>query len=1243
MCRDTPSCTNESGLLEQGTATYTACHAITHPDIPFRIYESILLSSWVAVICGYYNESKIGLGNVRVKPSEAMDGFSTIGYTSLKPDRSMSIRHLRSNIVQLERSLPLVNLSDVKDECLVVTLPPVKENGAEKNLVSSVLQIAGIIKPRLMLAIQPSGENARVNLSSHSEKPSGFRLCGILDSLKKAVYTSMYNPSQILSNIDIVSNYDMRRLKRWVVKPTFEGATTIQHLINRHYHERPNAPAISTTSESISYEELGKLSAILAKSLRAKGVGSGSKVGFCMEKSSDAVVALIGILRAGAAYVPIDIHCPTDRMENIIDKASIKHMVVDGHMPRHDMGIEVTNAESLREGLPPSDWTTEHAGNPSDAAYIMFTSGSTGTPKGAVHMQQGVAGGLLEVAKAFGLGVETRFLQYAAFSFDASICEIFAPLVVGGTVCVPSQQERLEGLQSVMRQLKITDASLTPVIVRQLEPAKTPHLKHLYIGGEAPSAEIINLWSEQVRLSNIYGTTETGVWDTINLHLKNGDDPKNIGRGIGTTCWIVDPSNIEKPQPVGVEGELVIQSPYIGRGYLDNDEKNASSFTLAPAWAQNLSGCLDSRIYRTGDLAKYNSDGTILFRGRQSGFVKLRGLRIELGEIESCLNSLFPSGKSAVILAKMEEQGNDAELAAFVEAPMNSSILLADHIQEKLSKTLPRYMIPTIAIPIENMPLTESKKISRQELRRRLADMSASALLAFRPGGSSVRRSKQIDPARSFAIQIGHTIIDMVGCKEDTTLESLRGRDFPLSSVGLNSVHLAYLSGYIRRNWGFPVTVGDLQRPGMTVCDIEQLAVNGECRPPNPKSINTNILEKLREMKPVEELHPEPPKLTVLCTSITGFLGSQILRSLLECSNVGQIISIVRADSERKALERVKEQAVIGKWWREEFNSRIAIWIGDLGQPNLGLEPKFWRMFRGDSGHTSIDAVIHNGARVNWLETFDTLKPTNVNSTVEILRAVSNMPNPCSLTYISGGYLPSPAEAKEEIAHKLSHASGYDQTKFLSRLILEDYNAHLNKIGNATMHRARIIQPGFIVGTTKEGIAQTEDFLWRLAYTILEIGTVSEKLREAYIPVAGVDQISSLVVQSILSGAMDEITDCRDGIHFFHFCDILSAKTGKKILMEDHDKWLESVKSNIENATLDHPFLPVLDWFEENYWQFSPEACSPAELLFDTRDVYAAIEKSVEYLVNIGYLPAATTHSEYRAPNSVPVFRRSSR
>lgn len=367
-----------------------------------------------------------------------------------------------------------------------------------------------------------------------------------------------------------------------------------------------------------------------------------------------------------------------------------------------------------------------------------------------------------------------------------------------------------------------------------------------------------------------------------------------------------------------------------------------------------------------------------------------------------------------------------------------------------------------------------------------------------------------------------------------------------------------------------------------------------------------------------------------------------MFRVLLEDPDVGRIIGLVRASSEAEARDKIRSCAKLGKWWQDEYDPRVEVWLGDLSQPRLGLGNQHWLDL---TGRMRIDGIIHNGARVNWLDNFAMLKATNVDSTQNVLTAISTMPIPCPLTYVGGGYLPSPADTQEQIADKLANACGYDQTKFLSRMIVEKYNRQLDQHHNPNFPRARIIQPGFIAGTRWEGVAHPDDFLWRFSYSILSLGSVSEDLRKTHLPVAGVEQIAALVASSILRTQGKETVDCHDGISVAALCEILSACTGLTIKTICQEDWLTALRIEVENAGLDHPFLPVLDWFEANIWQFieAPPTKSAGTPFLDRRDTIAALEKSTEYLVSLGLLPMGRDGcSRSKDTNhTVPCFKRS--
>jgi amino acid adenylation domain-containing protein/thioester reductase-like protein len=1104
-----------------------------------------------------------------------------------------------------------------------------------------------------LLAVKwTESDSVILNLYSHHERPCQFELSSLLDSLRKILDSIIYHPFKLIKDVEVISIYDRLRLHGWMEVDPPKPATTVHGLVNRHYRERPAHIAISSTSEDVTYEELGKRSAAMAQKLLDYGIEAGDIVGFCVEKSALSLIVLLAILRAGAGYVPIATSNPVDRLEYITRKAGIKVMVTESavlkRLKDHDSFHEVrmiTPSSLEKVDVIPNECAPELHVDASQVVYIMFTSGSTGQPKGVVHQHGAVSGGLEAINQKFGLDSSTRFLQFASFSFDASICELFAPWVAGGTVCIPTEEERIGDLEGVMHKLNVTDASLTPAIAASLRPKALPSLRHLYIGGEAPTAAILSTWADIVRLSNIYGLTEGGVWDTVELNLGSNDNPKAIGRGIGAKCWIVDPDNIHKLQPVGVEGEVLLQSPYLAHRFLDDTVRNDTAFFSLPESLSTLTGSFPARCYRTGDLARWQPDGKLIFTGRRTGFVKLRGLRVELGEVENAIRDCLPRGKqAAVILAGNEEGKNGPELVAFVEQKDGRSPFLADQMSADLQKILPSYMVPSAFVPVPSMPLTDSKKIHRQRLIADWASMTPSETMALRPGGSLCHTWTRIDPANSRAIELSNIIADLVETKQPLAGESLRGWDFPVTSVGLDSIQTAFLSGEIRRRLGIATQIQELQQPGITVCQMDQRLserASGGLGGWPDTSTPRDLLGELKLISVDVPFHAQKTK-TIFATSITGFLGSQVLRVLLEDPSVGHIVGLVRAGSEDEARIKIRAHAQLGQWWRAEFDSQIEVWLGDLSLPRLGLDDKHWTDL---TCQLRIDGVIHNGARVNWLDDFSTLKPTNVDSTRTILEVMSNMPTPCPFTYVCGGYLPLPTETREQVLKNLAHACGYDQTKFLSRLLVEKYNRQLDRRSNPSVPRGRVIHPGYLAGTRWEGIAHPEDFLWRLAYSILSLGTVSDVLQEAHIPVTGVEQVASLVVDSVLNPRCEHAVDCHDGVSIGTLCKILSSCSGRLIKTVGHSEWMKALRAEVESNALDHPFLPVLDWLETNIRQFtgslSVSVGRPAA--FNQRDTIAALDISTRYLVDIGFLPKEVGSCRPVDLRNIPRFQRSSK
>ncbi|PLB51453.1 acetyl-CoA synthetase-like protein [Aspergillus steynii IBT 23096] len=1229
--RNVPNCqaSHESVKQSQGHSSQPEGALIASPTaVSVRlsfVKKGTVMAAWAVVLHEYFNQPEVSfLRFDGYQPREnRVSGDDEPEIVSLEVHPDWTVKNLQDHCVSNVQHRPAdsaLNNNPRVPVILVLNDPSFKEHSD----CFEYLPWSYRDRVSLLLAVKETSHGLLVNIYSPAENIPILELPALLDSTCKVLNDVDGNPKKRISDIEVISNYDLDRLERWTIGGAPTPQTTIHGLISRYYLERPSDVAISSTSGNITYAELGMKSAVITQKLRNHGIRPGSLVGICLPKSTLSVTILIAILRAGAGYVPIPTSCPEERFAYILRKTRVQVLITDsdvrGGLKDQPLGkIEIIKPLSLTQGRTPLDWAQEVHTDPSQVAYVLFTSGSTGNPKGVVQEQGAVSGSLTALVEAFGLDSSTKFLQFASFSFDASICELFAPLVCGGRVCVPSEEERLEDLEGVMKTLEVTDASLTPVIVAQLNSDQLPALKHLYIGGEAPSQVILNNWSDKVRLSNIYGLTEAGAWDTVELDLRLNDNPKTIGKGIGTNCWIVDPDNINRLRPIGVEGELLLQSPYLARGYLDDPEKDNETFLSLPDPILDITGPSMSRCYRTGDLARFQPDGRLNFSSRRAGFVKIRGLRVELGEIEAAISGWPGNGKGAVILVDNETH-NAPELVAFVQVERDADESLADMVHKHLQKSLPSYMIPTVFVPIESMPLTDSKKIDRQHLRSLFAQLTHEEKIAMRPGGSRANWSK-IESHQWLAIELSNVIADLVQQRKPQENEDIRGWNFPLSAVGLNSVQMAYLSGTIRRHWGGNVSLEYLQQPGITVSQLEERLCATETIETDQSSQKCNKRDLLTDLASIDIRLPEGrnTQKAVFLTSITGFLGSQVLRALLEHPSVERIIGLVRAENESEARKKIQSHAKVGRWWQDEFNSKIEVWLGDLSQLQLGLTDEHWACL---TGYRRIDGVIHNGASVNWLDDFASLKATNVYSTRDILSAWSAMPIPCPFTYVGGGYLPGPEETREQSVERLANASGYDQTKFLSRMMVQDYNHHLNH-GEHGSPRPVVIQPGFLVGTRWEGIAHPDDFLWRLAYSILSIKAVSEDMQLAHLAVTGVDQMAALVANSVLKEQCALTVDCHDGVSLEQICAILSSRTGLAIDTFSHQDWLAALKKDVEAKGLDHPFLPVLEWFEADSWQLLGSQSPPTGISpVGRRDSIVALERSTDYLVDIQYLPA---------------------
>jgi amino acid adenylation domain-containing protein len=566
-----------------------------------------------------------------------------------------------------------------------------------------------------------------------------------------------------LSDLQSLSEADHNQILQWNSPTCISEATQscVHELFEKRARDQPDAPALCAWDGDLSYGALDEYSSRLAGYMRQHyHINAESLVAICFEKSQWTVVAMLAVLKAGGVCVPLDPNHPMERLRTIIKELgdNFSGLMLTSSLYHEkakplgvqalivDLNIMKTIGEVDGIGLPRDN--TRATATPSNAAFVIFTSGSTGVPKGIVIEHRAFCSSALAHGAFIQLGVQSRVLQFAAHTVDISIGDMFATLIHGGCVCIPSEHDKMNNLSAAMEALKVNHANLTPTVASQIQPEDVPNLKVLVAAGEMLTRHVIERWSANVNLINMYGPAECSVYCAGKSNITSETPGSNIGKGVGAFIWIVDREDMNRLSPIGGVGELVIEGPGVARGYLGNEKLTSTAFIQEPAWAvqrgpkpsTNASG--SDCFYKTGDLGFYNVDGSITLVGRRSdNQAKLHGQRFETGEVEYRLRECLahhdaPTIDVAVSLVRTLGVDNDL-LAAFLavgetktvkeSTPAFQMVTSADdltrfdkmieNVKVRLDSLLPSYMVPSLYIPISEIPLTVSGKVDRRRLR----------------------------------------------------------------------------------------------------------------------------------------------------------------------------------------------------------------------------------------------------------------------------------------------------------------------------------------------------------------------------------------------------------------------------------------------------------------------------------------------------------------------------------------------
>jgi amino acid adenylation domain-containing protein/non-ribosomal peptide synthase protein (TIGR01720 family) len=650
---------------------------------------------------------------------------------------------------------------DAKDACsfqtLLVVQPPVQGSG-KQNILFSPMENEDTSQSSLFSAFATYALTAECIVENR-----GIRMQLRFDSVvigKKQVerltcqfehilrqICKQKNNELAIKDIESASEKDLRDIWTWNADVPKTVALPVHDLVLQAVHTQPDSQAVHAWDGQLTYKELDDLSTRLALHLLGEGIKPNTTVALCFSKSVHTPVAMLGVMKAGAVQVVLDVKQPPERLRAVlqevgeplilcpeVDKTLAAELSSDGK-------IIVMDNEKLRYLTPPSQQVLPHV-DPNSVVYMIFTSGSTGRPKGVVINHANVSSALINQSSAREMDKNTRTLDFTSYGFDAAYFSLCHTLHAGGCICVPSDNQRLNDVGGAIRDLKATCALLPPSLLNSVDEADILRLTTIYLGGEPVPTTLMEKWHEKTHISIVYGPTECTIISTYWPTKIPVPSSGMLGKPSGLKAWIVDVSG-SCLVGIGAVGEMWLEGPLVGQGYLNNPEQTSAAFFESPSWL--LMGTKEfpgrtGRLYRTGDLVRYNEDGSLSFVGRKDGYVKIRGQRVDLGEVEhhvrQKLQDVSPRDGQWGVIAEVTtpSDSNRKMLVVFAcppgarglsEEDLKSEVQSSTNLlNSRLSQTLPSYMVPSAYIPMTEIPLTATGKPDRRKLRRLVESLS---------------------------------------------------------------------------------------------------------------------------------------------------------------------------------------------------------------------------------------------------------------------------------------------------------------------------------------------------------------------------------------------------------------------------------------------------------------------------------------------------------------------------------------
>ncbi|QIW97725.1 hypothetical protein AMS68_003243 [Peltaster fructicola] len=987
--------------------------------------------------------------------------------------------------------------------------------------------------------------------------------------------------------------------------------------------DQPDLMAVQAWDGRLSYRQLEEHSTSLAMLLVAKQVGKGQIVPILMEKGIWSVIAMLGVMKSGAASVLLDCSQPLQRLHTISQQVDASLVLTTSHHEQLAARLGDVQVITLSEASLTSTLSTSLPKvTPNDTVYAVATSGTTGTPKIAAITHTNLASAIYHQRQVYCFNEQTRFIDLGASAFDISWL-IWHVLTVGGTVCMPSDEERRSDPARAIGTFAASATIITPSVARLISTDDVPTLQTVLLGGEALLKDDINAWGETRIVHNAYGPAECTI---VTVHWSgNGkqDMDAPIGFGVGAITWVVDQSNVQTLCTIGETGELCLEGPLVGLGYVNDPVKTAASFIDSPEWIQRGSRThrgRRGRLYRTGDLVRYGADGTLHYIGRKDNQVKIRGQRAELGEIEGAIRQLLPfkSGLRIAVELVQQPDKNRSRLVVFITMPTyedavsmaQDAEMATSELNRALIERLPSYMVPDSWIPLSHFPVGTTGKLDRAILRT-MVPLQTIADEANTEGVHSGREAQ----LRDIWARILHLQPENISDK------------LTFTQHGGDSISNMSLIVALRKTFDVKVPVTALGRSDLTLSVLAKLLDEHEASAAKEQKTSSNfqpqtIARILRsKVRTVHSKHNQRACKVgsdVFLTGASGYLGVGILYHLLQYSTFHRLIVLVRPSKTQSGLERIKRAARLAGWWNEALSSRIIVWEGDLAKPWFDLRQQQWDVLCGRQGN--VEAIVHNGAAVDWSSDYYQLKATNVESTIQLLRAAASSERLQRFVYISGGRLAMDQDTSEVVE------TGYDQTKQVSEHLM----LLLASTANKDASKYSVIKPGLVIGGLINTVANTDDFLWRVVKCAIQLKARPDEPAESQLLISLVDQVAEQVLNQLVAAKPSAYKLAVNTLPVQLFWDAVEEQMQLPLQVTSPATWRKLVHESVTLQQETHPLWPVLHLIDEPLGNAVPTGVALGD---DHKLMMAAVRANIAQLCRVGFLK--TTASEASASGMV--------